>query len=72
MEEMNSYRSYITWGGVNDDRIFIFGLTIPLTSAHRCNDIQFEFSFFSVLYYTNVKMYNVVLNIVSYILEMLI
>ncbi len=29
-EQRNSYRFGITWGWVNDDRIFIFGWTIPL------------------------------------------
>ncbi len=29
-EQRNSYRFGTTWGGVNDDRIFIFGWTIPL------------------------------------------
>ncbi len=31
-EQTHSYRFGITWGWVNDDRIFIFGWTIPLTS----------------------------------------
>ncbi len=30
-EQRNSYRFGTTWGWVNDDRIFIFGWTIPLT-----------------------------------------
>ncbi len=29
-EQRNSYRFGTTWGWVNDDRIFIFGWTIPL------------------------------------------
>ncbi len=29
-EQRNPYRFGTTWGGVNDDRIFIFGWTIPL------------------------------------------
>ncbi len=31
-EQRNSYRFGTTWGWVNDDRIFIFGWTIPLSS----------------------------------------
>ncbi len=30
-EQRNSYRFGTTWGWVNDDRIFIFGWTIPLS-----------------------------------------
>ncbi len=30
-EQRNSYRIGTTWGWVNDDRIFIFGWTIPLS-----------------------------------------
>ncbi len=30
-EQRHSYRFGTTWGWVNDDRIFIFGWTIPLT-----------------------------------------
>ncbi len=30
-EQINSYRFGTTWGWVNDDRIFIFGWTIPLS-----------------------------------------
>ncbi len=30
-EQRNSYRLGTTWGWVNDDRIFIFGWTIPLS-----------------------------------------
>ncbi len=30
-EQTHSYRFGSTWGWVNDDRIFIFGWTIPLT-----------------------------------------
>ncbi len=30
-EQLNSYRFGTTWGWVNDDRIFIFGWTIPLS-----------------------------------------
>ncbi len=33
LEQRNSYRFGTTWGGVNDDRIFIFGWTIPLTAS---------------------------------------
>ncbi len=33
-EQRNSYRFGTTWGRVNDDRIFIFGWTIPL----RCEN----------------------------------
>ncbi len=33
-EQRHSYRFGITWGWVNDDRIFIFGWTIPLRSLH--------------------------------------
>ncbi len=32
-EQRNSYRFGTTWGWVNDDRIFIFGWTIPLMSC---------------------------------------
>ncbi len=32
-EQRNSYRFGTTWGWVNDDRIFIFGWTIPLRHA---------------------------------------
>ncbi len=32
-EQRNSYRFGTTWGWVNDDRIFIFGWTIPLSLA---------------------------------------
>ncbi len=32
-EQRNSYRFGTTWGWVNDDRIFIFGWTIPLRSS---------------------------------------
>ncbi len=31
-EQRNSYRFGTTWGRVNDDRIYIFGWTIPLIS----------------------------------------
>ncbi len=32
-EQRHSYRFGTTWGWVNDDRIFIFGWTIPLSST---------------------------------------
>ncbi len=32
VEQKHSYRSETTWGWVNDDRIFIFGWTIPLST----------------------------------------
>ncbi len=32
-EQRNSYRFGTTWGWVNDDRIYIFGWTIPLTAV---------------------------------------
>ncbi len=32
-EQRHSYRFGTTWGWVNDDSIFIFGWTIPLTSS---------------------------------------
>ncbi len=32
-EQRNSYRFGTTWGWVNDDRIFIFGWTIPLRTV---------------------------------------
>ncbi len=32
-EQRNAYRFGTTWGWVNDDRIFIFGWTIPLSST---------------------------------------
>ncbi len=32
-EQRNSYRFGTTWGWVNDDRIFIFGWTIPLSGV---------------------------------------
>ncbi len=33
-EQRHSYRFGTTWGWVNDDRIFIFGWTIPLSAFH--------------------------------------
>ncbi len=33
-EQRHSYRFGTTWGWVNDDRIFIFGWTIPLTTMY--------------------------------------
>ncbi len=33
VEQRHSYRFGTTWGWVNDDRIFIFGWTIPLRSC---------------------------------------
>ncbi len=33
-EQRNSYRFRTTWGGVNDDSIFIFGWSIPLKSHY--------------------------------------
>ncbi len=39
-EQRNSYRFGTTWGWVNDDRIFIFGRTIPLmmnVNPHMCS-----------------------------------
>ncbi len=33
-EQRNSYRFGTTWGWVNDDRIFIFGWTIPLSATY--------------------------------------
>ncbi len=33
-EQRHSYRIGTTWGWVNDDRIFIFGWTIPLTGVN--------------------------------------
>ncbi len=44
-EQRNSYRFGTTWGWVNDDRIFIFGWTIPLSHFH------FIRPFFKHLYY---------------------
>ncbi len=35
-EQRHSYRFGTTWGWVNDDRIFIFGWTIPLTAKTHC------------------------------------
>ncbi len=35
-EQRHSYRFGITWGWVNDDRIFIFGWTIPLMPSLHC------------------------------------
>ncbi len=36
-EHINSYRFGTTWGWVNDDRIFIFGWTIPLSGQWKHN-----------------------------------
>ncbi len=36
-EQRNSYRFGPTWGWVNDDRIFIFGWTIPLAFLYWCH-----------------------------------
>ncbi len=41
-EQRNSYRFGTTWGWVNDDRIFIFGCTVPLST-------KFEFSVSAIL-----------------------
>ncbi len=35
-EQINSYRCGTTWGWVNDDTIFIFGWTIPLSRWGVC------------------------------------
>ncbi len=35
-EQTHSYRFETTWGWVNDDRIFIFGCTVPLSSSQYC------------------------------------
>ncbi len=40
-EQRHSYRSGTTWGWVNDDRIFIFGWTIPLRPLHWFLDFGF-------------------------------
>ncbi len=50
-EQRNSYRFETTWGWVNNDRIFIFGWTIPLRPLHT----EFEifacvFPFFRILH----------------------
>ncbi len=35
-EQIHSYRFGTTWGWANDDRIFIFGWTIPLSTHSTC------------------------------------
>jgi len=40
-EEKNSYRVATTWGWVSDDRIFIFGWSIPLK---LCNRYKFAYA----------------------------
>ncbi len=42
-EQRNSYRFGNTWGLVNDDRIFIFGWTIPLsrTTTYGCRALKY-------------------------------
>jgi len=37
-EERYSYSFATTWGRVNDDRIFIFGWSIPLNHCHSNRD----------------------------------
>ncbi len=41
-EQTHSYRSGDTWGWVNDDRIFIFGWTVPLNERWGERSIQTE------------------------------
>ncbi len=53
-EQRTSFRFGTTWGWVNDDRIFIFGWTIPLSAEHsvfsRLNGyIIHVMSYYSVL-----------------------
>jgi len=48
-EQRNLYRFGTTWGGLNDDRIFIFGWTIPLSEKQvsGCFNYIFLIQFFS-------------------------
>ncbi len=58
-EQRNSYRFGTTWGWVNDDRIFIFGWTIPLNRT--VSDISkqswsgFKLFFFFFFFFLSLK-----------------
>jgi len=54
-EERNSYRFGTTWGWVNDDRIFIFGWTIPLRRQHWPKTVNKYLFVYSLLLLTNVR-----------------
>ncbi len=45
-EQRNSYKFGTTWGWVNDDRILIFGWTVPLSTraiTFTCESINLHF-----------------------------
>ncbi len=48
-EELNSYISFITWGLVNLQQIFIFGWTIPLACFSTVSSSLFYFTIFHSL-----------------------
>ncbi len=51
VEQRHSYRFGTTWGWVNDDRIFIFGWTIPLRPLNR------KWDNFCLIYFKTLVMF---------------
>ncbi len=72
-EQTHSYRFGTTWGWVNDDRIFIFGWTIPLRLTLNIKlqnltsiFVLFYFFMFYYLYYFYLFIYFLYFNLFSH------